>query len=158
MREYYPAALEAFDDLHERDALAVLGRVPNPAEGARLTHPAIRSTLAKAGRHRNLDNRASQIQIALWRQQLTAADPVAKAYAATTKAAVGIIAELNRQNRRSRNPADREFLSSTRTPTSTSPCQVLVICSAPGYSASSGTTRTGMPVPSLARTMPARHR
>jgi transposase len=25
LREYYPAALEAFDDLHDRDALAVLG-------------------------------------------------------------------------------------------------------------------------------------
>lgn len=31
LREYYPAALEAFDDLHDRDALAVLGRArPRP--------------------------------------------------------------------------------------------------------------------------------
>ena len=28
LREYYPGALEAFDDLHDRDALAVLGRAP----------------------------------------------------------------------------------------------------------------------------------
>ena len=30
LREYYPAALEAFDDLADRDALAVLGRAPTP--------------------------------------------------------------------------------------------------------------------------------
>ncbi len=33
LREYYPGALEAFDDLHDRDALAVLGRAPTPAAG-----------------------------------------------------------------------------------------------------------------------------
>ena len=30
LREYYPAALEAFADLHDRDALAILGRAPTP--------------------------------------------------------------------------------------------------------------------------------
>ena len=30
LREYYPAALQAFDDLGGRDALAVLGRAPTP--------------------------------------------------------------------------------------------------------------------------------
>jgi transposase len=30
LREYYPAALEAFDDLADRDALAILGRGPDP--------------------------------------------------------------------------------------------------------------------------------
>ena len=30
LREYYPAALEAFDDLADRDALAILGRAPTP--------------------------------------------------------------------------------------------------------------------------------
>jgi beta-N-acetylhexosaminidase len=35
LREYYPGALETFDDLDDRDALAVLGRAPTPAEGAR---------------------------------------------------------------------------------------------------------------------------
>ena len=33
LREYYPAALEAFDDLADRDALAVLGRAPDPDTG-----------------------------------------------------------------------------------------------------------------------------
>ena len=36
LREYYPAALEAFDDLADRDALAILGRAPTPADAATL--------------------------------------------------------------------------------------------------------------------------
>ena len=97
LREYYPAALAAFDDLHDRDALAVLGRAPTPAEGTRLSVAAIRSALARGGRRRNLDTRAKQIQAALRTEQLAAPEPVAAAFAATTKAAIGIIAELNRQ-------------------------------------------------------------
>ena len=33
LREYYPAALETFDDLAGRDTLAVLGRAPTPQPG-----------------------------------------------------------------------------------------------------------------------------
>lgn len=97
LREYYPAALQVFDELHDRDALAVLGRAATPAEGARLPLSAIRSALAKGGRRRNLDARARQIKAALRGDQLTAPDPVAAAFAATTRAAVEIIATLNRQ-------------------------------------------------------------
>ncbi|GAF51519.1 IS110 family RNA-guided transposase [Rhodococcus wratislaviensis] len=97
LREYYPAALEVFDDLHDRDALAVLGRAPTPAEAAHLTLPAIRSALKKAGRQRNLDTRARDIQAGLRVEHLAAPPPVAAAFAATTRAAVGLIAELNRQ-------------------------------------------------------------
>src|SRR6476646_5059145 len=50
LREYYPAALEAFDDLHDRDAVAVLSRAPLPSEGARLSVSVIRSTLKQGGR------------------------------------------------------------------------------------------------------------
>jgi transposase len=42
LREYYPAALKAIDDLHDRDALAVLGRAPEPGAGARLSTASIR--------------------------------------------------------------------------------------------------------------------
>lgn len=37
LREYYPAALEAFDELAGRDALAVLAAAPSPDAGRRLT-------------------------------------------------------------------------------------------------------------------------
>lgn len=97
LREYYPAALDAFDDLDDRDTLAVLGRAATPAEGARLTIPMIRSALKQGGRKRNLDARARQIQTALRTDQLTAPDQVTAAFAGITQATVGIIAELNHQ-------------------------------------------------------------
>ena len=37
LREYYPAALEAFDGLADRDTLAILGRAPTPEAGSRLS-------------------------------------------------------------------------------------------------------------------------
>ena len=37
LRDFYPAALAAFEDLHDRDALAVLSRAPDPDTAARLT-------------------------------------------------------------------------------------------------------------------------
>ncbi len=97
LREYYPAALEAFDDLSDRDALAVLGRAPTPDQGARLSLSKIRSALKAAGRQRNLDVRALQIQELLRSEQLTAPATVSAAFGATTRAAVSIIVELNHQ-------------------------------------------------------------
>jgi transposase len=97
LREYYPAALEAFGDLADRDTVAVLGRAPTPDIGARLTVTQIRVVLKRGGRQRNLESRATQIQEALRTDQLTAPAAVAAAFGATTKAAVGIIGELNRQ-------------------------------------------------------------
>jgi transposase len=97
LREYYPGALGAFEDLADRDALAVLGRAPTPEQGAALSLSAIRSTLKRGGRQRYIDARARDIQAALRTEQLSAPAPVAAAFAATTRAAVGIIAELNQQ-------------------------------------------------------------
>jgi len=97
LREYYPAALNAFDDLHDRDALAVLSRAPAPAEGTRLSLSKIRSALKHAGRQRNIDARAHEIAVALRTEQLAAPATVTAAFAATTRATVGIIGELNRQ-------------------------------------------------------------
>src|SRR4029077_17985397 len=97
LREYYPAALEAFEDLADRDALAILGRAPTPADDRRLSLSKIRSALKAAGRQRNLDTRALQIQEMLRREQLAAPAAVTAAFGASTRAAVGIIVELNRQ-------------------------------------------------------------
>ncbi len=95
LREYYPAALEAFDDLASGDALAVLERAPTPEQGARLSIAQIRSALARGGRQRNLDRRAGEIQGALRSPQLAAPAAVADAFGTIATAAVGIIAELN---------------------------------------------------------------
>src|SRR6478609_6905918 len=97
LREYYPAALEAFDDLADRDALAILGRAPTPVDAGRLSLSKIRAALKTAGRQRNLDTWAQHIQAALRTPQLAAPTTVTAAFGASTRAAVGIIAELNRQ-------------------------------------------------------------
>jgi transposase len=97
LREYYPAALEAFEDLADRDALAILGRAPTPADAGRLSLSKIRAALKAAGRQRNIDTRALQIQEMLRREQLAAPAAVTAAFGASTRAAVGVIAELNRQ-------------------------------------------------------------
>jgi transposase len=95
--EYFPAALEVFDNLADRDALAILGRAPTPDEAARLSLSKIRSALKTAGRQRNLDARALEIQAALRTEQLAAPAAVTAAFGASTRAAVGIIFELNHQ-------------------------------------------------------------
>jgi transposase len=97
LREYYPAALQVFDNLADRDALAVLGRAPSPDEAAHLSLAKVRSALKHAGRQRNIDARAQEIVAALRTEQLTAPTAITAAFAATTRAAVGIIGELNHQ-------------------------------------------------------------
>jgi Transposase/Transposase IS116/IS110/IS902 family len=97
LREYYPAALEAFEDLTHGDALGVLDRAPTPQQGAHLSLAAIRSALKRGGRQRNIDARAREIHALLRSEQLAAPSPIAAAFAATTRAAVATIAELNRQ-------------------------------------------------------------
>jgi transposase len=97
LREYYPAALAAFADLTDRDALAILGRAPTPDQAARLSLSKIGAALKTAGRQRNIDARAREIQAALRTDQLATSAPVVAAFGATTTAAVGIIAELNHQ-------------------------------------------------------------
>jgi hypothetical protein len=97
LREYYPAALVAFDDLASNDCLAVLAKAPTPATGARLSVGQITAALKRGGRQRNLDRRATEIHDALCSEQLTSPEPITDAFAATTSAAVGIIGELNRR-------------------------------------------------------------
>ena len=97
LREYYPAALVAFEDLAHGDALGVLGRAPSPEQGAHLSLTAIQSALKRGGRQRNIAARAREIRAALGTEQLAAAATVTAAFAATTRATVGIIAELNHQ-------------------------------------------------------------
>ena len=97
LREYYPAALETFGDLADRDALAVLGRAPTPSTGGRLTLPQIRAALKRGGRRRNLEKVARRIQQGLRGTHLTAPGPVEDAYGTTVASLVKIIVATNRQ-------------------------------------------------------------
>jgi transposase len=97
LREFFPAALEAFDDLAHPDALAVLAKAPNPVDAARLSIPQIRAALKRGGRQRYLDRRAGEIQTALRTLQLAAPPAVTAAFAATSRSLVEIITGLNTQ-------------------------------------------------------------
>ena len=97
LREYYPAALTAFDDLAGRDALAVLGSAPSPELGRRLTVARVEALLRKAGRQRYLTARATEIVAALRGEQLPARPGGVDTYAAAVGALVAVIAEMVRQ-------------------------------------------------------------
>jgi transposase len=97
LREFYPAAVGAFDELAGRDALAVLAIAPTPGAGRQLSRSKIASALRRAGRQRRVDERAVEIQTALRSEQLTAPTVVADALGATVTALVAVIAELQTQ-------------------------------------------------------------
>lgn len=95
LREFYPAALEAFgDDLAGRDALAVLAIAPTPAAGRALSRSRLVSVLRKAGRQRNLQARAEEIATILRGEQLGLSDALADAYGASVKALVAVLTTL----------------------------------------------------------------
>ncbi|MEU1528763.1 IS110 family transposase [Streptomyces fagopyri] len=66
MREYYPAALAAFQHrpggLTRPDARTILALAPTPARAARLTLAQLRSALKKAGRQRGIDAEAIRLR------------------------------------------------------------------------------------------------
>jgi transposase len=97
LREFYPGALAAFDDLGGRDALAVLGKAPTPQRGKALRPSQVVAALRAGGRQRNLTSRAEEITTALRSEQLAAPPLVAEAFGATVTALVAVIAELARQ-------------------------------------------------------------
>jgi hypothetical protein len=97
LREYYPAALAAFDELGHRDALAVLAVAPTPTLGRQLSRSKIAAALRRGGRQRRLDERATEIQTALRSDQLSAPAPLNEALGATTAALVAVAHELTVQ-------------------------------------------------------------
>jgi transposase len=96
LREFFPAALDAFEDLTAPDALELLAAAPDPTSAAGLSRARIRGALTRA-RRRNLDQRAAQVQAALRAQQLGQPAVVTGAYAAIVGSLVAVIATLNTQ-------------------------------------------------------------
>src|SRR5690606_5595104 len=97
LREFYPAALEAFDDLTHGDALSVLAQAPTPERGRRLSRSKIAAALRRGGRRLNVDRRAEQIQEKLRRDHLTQPPVVADAYGTIVASLVAVIASHNTQ-------------------------------------------------------------
>jgi transposase len=94
LREFFPAALEAFDDLTAPDALELLGRAPDPDRAARLSRAQITGALKRA-RRRKVEDKAAAIQAALRTEQLAQPPAVAAAYAATVRSLVSVITAFN---------------------------------------------------------------
>jgi hypothetical protein len=94
LREFFPAALHAFDDLTAPDTLELLGRVPDPDRAAHC--PAqIAAALRRANR-RDVEAKAAHLQL-LCTAQLRQPPPVQAAYAAIVTAQVRLITTLNAQ-------------------------------------------------------------
>jgi transposase len=94
LREFFPAALQAFDDLAAGEALELLDRAPDPDRAARLPRLTIVAALRRAGR-RDLEGRATAIQQRLKAEQLRQPRPVQNAYAAIVSRQVQMINILN---------------------------------------------------------------
>ena len=152
LREYFPAALEAFEDLAAADALELLGKAADPARAAKLTRAQVSAALKRASR-RGIPDKATAILAALRSPQLGQPPAVTTAYAATVRALISVITVLNEQVRPCKGRW-RTILASTRTLRSTCPSPAWAPSSAPGCSANSATTRTGTPTARPAGTTP----
>jgi transposase len=108
LREYFPAALEAFADLDAPDALELLATAPDPASAARLTLTQIRGALSGA-RRRNVVEKAERIQAVLRAEHLGQPEVITAAYAATTRAAVAVLTTLNEQVKALQGQVDAHF-------------------------------------------------
>jgi len=97
LREYYPGALLAFEELGHDDALAVLAIAPDPGSGRKLSEARIVTALRRGGRQRNLERRAKAIRVALRAPQLAAPPLVVEAQAANTSAVVAVITTMSEQ-------------------------------------------------------------
>ena len=96
LREYFPAALGAFDDLDAPDALELLARAPDPAQARRLTRAQISAALKRA-RRRDIPGKATAILTALRGAQLGQPPAITAAYAATARSLIAVIITLNEQ-------------------------------------------------------------
>lgn len=96
LREYFPAALVAFEDLDAADALELLAMAPTPAQAARLTTARITAALTRA-RRRGVAEKAAAIQAALRTDQLGQPEVLAQAYAASVQALIAVLGVLNTQ-------------------------------------------------------------
>jgi hypothetical protein len=96
LREYFPAALEAFEDLAAADTLELLAKAPDPARAAKLTRAQVSAALKRA-RRRGIPDKATAILAALRSPQLGQPSAVTAAYAATVRSLIAVITTLNEQ-------------------------------------------------------------
>jgi transposase len=96
LREFFPAALAAFEDLTAADTLDLLGSAPDPTSAAALSTTQITAALKRA-RRRHAAAKAEQIAAALRAEHLGQPAVLTAAYAATVRAQVAILSTLGAQ-------------------------------------------------------------
>ncbi len=94
LREFFPAALDAFDDLASPDALELLGRAPDPDRAARLSRSQLAAALRRANR-RQVEDKAEQVMAVLRAPALHQPTAVQAAYATVVTTQVRLITVLN---------------------------------------------------------------
>ena len=108
LREYFPAALAAFEDLDAPDALELLAKAPDPARAARLTRAQVSAALKRA-RRRDIPAKATAIMAALRSAQLGQPPAITAAYAATVRSLIAVITVLNEQVKALQGQVEADF-------------------------------------------------
>ncbi len=96
LRDYFPAALEAYPDLDAPDALELLARAPDPASAARLTTAQVAAALKRA-RRRDIAAKTAAIRAALRAPQLAQPPEVTAACAAVVRSLTAVITAVSEQ-------------------------------------------------------------
>jgi transposase len=108
LREYFPAALEAFEDLAAPDALELLGKAPDPARAARLTRAQVSTALKRARRH-HIADKTDAILAALRGEYLSQPPALTAAYAAAVRSLIAVITTLDEQVRTLQGQVEDHF-------------------------------------------------
>ena len=108
LREYFPAALEAFEDLDAPDTLELLGKAPDPARAAKLARAQVSAALKRA-RRRDIPGKATAILAALRSEQLGQPPAVTAAYAAAARSLIAVIITLNEQVKALQGQVEEHF-------------------------------------------------
>jgi hypothetical protein len=96
LRDYFPAAMEAYPDLDAPDALELLARAPDPASAARLTTAQVAAALKRA-RRRDITGKTAAIRAALRSPQLAQPPQVTAACAAVVRSLTAVITAVSEQ-------------------------------------------------------------
>jgi transposase len=94
LREYFPAALHAFNDLDSPEAVELLAKAPTPVAAARLSITQIEAALRRA-RRRNITAKAAELRNVLRADHLRRSEQVTAAYAITVRSLAVLLTTLN---------------------------------------------------------------
>jgi hypothetical protein len=96
LREYFPAAIAAFEDLDAPDVLELLGKAPDPDRAAKLTRAQVSAALKRA-RRRGIKDKTDAILAALRSAHLGQPAALTAAYAVTVRSLIALITTVNEQ-------------------------------------------------------------